>query len=199
MPRKGMPKKGFIGVALVLMLAIGFYIFTRHSTDASEGNDEGIIHITCGMVGLEYKTCQEGVALWEKKTGKRAKVIPAPNGSTERLTLFQQHLAAESDNIDIYQVDVVWPGLLANHFEDLKNYIPEEELTHYFPQLLENNTVNGKLMAMPWAAPCSAMPTRSTAHRPSTKPRPRGCATRPPPQSQRSAAHSKPATPWGCP
>ena len=145
-----MPKKGFIGVALVLMLAIGFYVFTRHSTDASEGNDEGIIHITCGMVGLEYKTCQEGVALWEKKTGKRAKVIPAPNGSTERLTLFQQHLAAESDNIDIYQVDVVWPGLLANHFEDLKNYIPEEELTHYFPQLLENNTVNGKLMAMPW-------------------------------------------------
>jgi len=142
--------KGFAIMALILIFAVGFYIFTRHSSDHGSDAEGGIIHITCGMVGLEFKTCQEGVALWEKKTGKRAKVIPAPNGSTERLTLFQQHLAAGSDNIDIYQMDVVWPGLLSNHFEDLKDYIPAEELTQYFPQLMENNTVNGKLVAMPW-------------------------------------------------
>ncbi len=152
---KGFTGKNFSGkwlviAAIVLVMAVGFYIFTRQSSDHGNDAEGGIIHITCGMVGLEFKTCQEGVALWEKKTGKRAKVIPAPNGSTERLTLFQQHLAAGSDNIDIYQLDVVWPGLLANHFEDLKDYIPAEELTPYFPQLMENNTVNGKLIAMPW-------------------------------------------------
>ena len=44
----------------------------------------------------------------------------------------------------------MWPGLLATHFEDLHDYIPEEELKEYFPQLLDNNKVNGKLVAVPW-------------------------------------------------
>jgi trehalose/maltose transport system substrate-binding protein len=150
MSKKVMPKKGLIAAIIGLILVVGFYIFTRQSADHAGGSDGDVIHITCGMVGLEFKTCQEGVALWEKKTGKKAKVLPAPNGSTERLTLFQQHLAAGSDNIDIYQLDVVWPGLLANHFEDLNDYIPQDERRQYFPQLMENNTVNGKLVAMPW-------------------------------------------------
>ena len=144
-----MGKKSLLLLGIVAILVIGSYFFLSKSS-AEKAEDQDLIHITCGMVGLEYKTCQEGVTLWEQKTGKKAKVIPAPNGSNERLTLFQQHLAAGSDNIDIYQVDVVWPGLLANHLEDLKDYIPAETLGEYFPQLIENNTVNGKLVAMPW-------------------------------------------------
>lgn len=144
-----MGKKGLMFLIIGILLGLcGYFFFFKSSIKTTE--DENLIHITCGMVGLEYKTCQEGVALWEKKTGKKAKVIPAPNGSNERLTLFQQHLAAGSDNIDIYQVDVVWPGLLVKHLEDLKNYIPSETLREYFPQLIENNTVSGALVAMPW-------------------------------------------------
>lgn len=145
-----MLKKSLLSVSVLVAVAIGVYLFTvRDNTPEVSPEDDTVI-ITCGMVGLENKTCKEGVELWQKKTGKKAKVIPAPNGSTERLTLFQQHLAAGSDKIDIYQVDVVWPGLLHTHFEDLKEYFPEEELRAFFPQLLENNTVNGRLVAVPW-------------------------------------------------
>lgn len=142
-------KRRLLLLVMTIVVVSGYALFFQQ-TAADKRETDDAIHITCGMVGLEFKTCKEGVALWEGKTGKKAKVIPAPNGSTERLTLFQQHLAAGSDNIDIYQVDVVWPGLLANHFEDLKDYIAPEVLKQYFPQLIENNTVNGRLVAMPW-------------------------------------------------
>lgn len=106
--------------------------------------------ITCGMVAHEYKACQEGVARWEKKTGKKATIIKAPNGSTERLTIWQQHLAAHSSDIDVYQVDVVWPGLLAPHFIDLKPHMSHERQASYIPALLNSTTLDGKIISLPW-------------------------------------------------
>lgn len=106
--------------------------------------------ISCGVVGKEFRLCKEGVARWEKLRGKKAKVIPAPNGSNERLTIYQQQFAAESDDIDIYQMDIVWPGLLANHLEDLTPYIAQEEISKYLSNVISNNTVGGKLVMLPW-------------------------------------------------
>tara|TARA_R110002050_G_scaffold57442_1_gene129511 strand:- start:74838 stop:76139 length:1302 start_codon:yes stop_codon:yes gene_type:complete len=141
-----MMKKLLVGLLFLGLIVGGYFYFA----DGEDNSDNDAVTITCGMVGLEHKTCKEGVALWEKKTGKKAKILPAPNGSNERLTIFQQYLAAGDASIDIYQVDVVWPGLLENHLEDLKKYIPQEELDTYIPTLIENNTVNGRLVAMPW-------------------------------------------------
>lgn len=112
-------------------------------------SDDAVV-ITCGMVAHEYEACKKGVARWMQQTGKKATVVPAPNGSNERLTLFQQHLAAESPDIDIYQVDVIWPGLLARHLIDLTPYLSAHRKSQYLPQLLKNNTVNKKLVALPW-------------------------------------------------
>ena len=106
--------------------------------------------ITCGMVAHEFKACEEGVARWEKKTGKKATIIKAPNGSTERLTIWQQHLAAHSPDIDVYQVDIVWPGLLGPHFIDLKPHMTPERRAQYIPALLDGATVDEKIVSLPW-------------------------------------------------
>lgn len=119
----------------------------KKSTDTV---DDDVVVITCGMVAQEHEACKKGVELWQKKTGKKAKVIPAPNGSNQRLTLFQQHLAAESPDIDVYQVDVVWPGLLNHHLEDLLPHLSPEQRAQYIPQIIQNNTINGRLVALPW-------------------------------------------------
>ena len=61
---------------------------------------------------MEYQVCREGVQAWERKTGHRVTVIPAPNSSNERLRLYQQILSGGESDIDIFQIDVYWPGLL---------------------------------------------------------------------------------------
>ena len=108
------------------------------------------VAISCGAVGLELKLCQDGAEAWAKKTGNQVKVISTPNSATERLALYQQLLAAKSPDIDVFQIDVIWPGILANHFIDLTGKIPAEEVAQNFKAIVENNTVGGKLVAMPW-------------------------------------------------
>ena len=106
------------------------------------------LSISCGAVGQELELCREGVEAWAKETGHEVKVISTPNSTTERLALYQQVLAAGTSDIDVYQVDVIWPGILANHFLDLNPSLGDAAKGH-FPSIVANNTVKGRLVAMP--------------------------------------------------
>ncbi len=107
------------------------------------------LSISCGAVGVELELCKAGVEAWSKDKDVEVEIVSTPNSSTERLALYQQILAAQGDDIDILQVDVVWPGVLAPHLVDLGSVNPEAGSGH-FPALIENNTVDGKLLALPW-------------------------------------------------
>ena len=48
------------------------------------------------------------------KTGNTVKIVSTPNSATERLALYQQLLAAGAGDIDVFQIDVVWTGILGN-------------------------------------------------------------------------------------
>ena len=108
------------------------------------------ISISCGAVGLELELCQEGSNAWAEATGNEVEVISTPNSATERLALYQQILAANSADIDVYQIDVIWPGILANHFIDLAEYVDADALGQHFEAIVTNNTVDGRFVAMPW-------------------------------------------------
>lgn len=107
------------------------------------------ITISCGAVGAERQLCEEGTRAWSEKTGHDVQVVSTPNSATERLSLYQQLLAAQSGDVDIFQIDVVWPGMLANHMVDLSQYTEGAQDNH-FQSLIRNNTVDGRLVAMPW-------------------------------------------------
>lgn len=106
--------------------------------------------ISCGALGRELQLCQEAVNAWSEKTGHQVKVISTPNSASERFALYQQILASRSGDIDILQIDVIWPGTLAPHLVDLSPYIDEKTKSQHFSTLMTNNTVNGKLVAIPW-------------------------------------------------
>ncbi len=106
--------------------------------------------ISCGAVGAELTLCQEGVAAWEEKTGHSVDVVSTPNSSTERLSLYQQILSANSSDIDVMQIDVVWPGLLANHLLDLREVLGDDAAAGHFDTIVTNNTIDDRLVAMPW-------------------------------------------------
>jgi trehalose/maltose transport system substrate-binding protein len=46
-------------------------------------------------------------------------------------------------------IDVVWPGLLGQHLVDLSQALGDDAKNHY-PGIVQNNTVGGKLVSMPY-------------------------------------------------
>ncbi|MEM8586428.1 MAG: ABC transporter substrate-binding protein [Pseudomonadota bacterium] len=108
------------------------------------------VSISCGAVGPGLELCREGVAAWEAETGNTVNVTTAPNSTTDRLALYQQVLNAGAGDLDVYMIDVIWPGILGSHFVDLAEYIPQDVIDQHFPAIIENNTVDGSLVGMPW-------------------------------------------------
>jgi trehalose/maltose transport system substrate-binding protein len=108
------------------------------------------VAISCGAVGVEFALCREGAEAWARETGNQVRMVSLPGGASERLALYQQLLAARSGDIDVLQIDVVWPGTLANHLADLSGHFDGATLDQHFAAIVENNTVAGRLIAMPW-------------------------------------------------
>jgi trehalose/maltose transport system substrate-binding protein len=87
---------------------------------------------------------------WSKKTGNTLEYISRPNDATATLQQYQQYWAAKSGDVDVYMIDVIWPGIAAPHSVDLKKYFKEDEIKQHFPRIIENNTVGGKLVGWPF-------------------------------------------------
>jgi trehalose/maltose transport system substrate-binding protein len=83
------------------------------------------------------------------KTGVRVDFISGPESMTERLELYHRYLSAKSSTPDVYYIDVVWPALLADEMIDLNPYLAKES-GDQLDTLLKNDTVNGRLTAMPF-------------------------------------------------
>ncbi|GED21144.1 ABC transporter substrate-binding protein [Halomonas halmophila] len=107
------------------------------------------IAIACGS-GDAADYCPTVAKEWAEKTGNDVKVVSTPNATTEKLSLFQQLLNSQSSDVDVMMIDIVWPGMLAKHLIDLSQYLPEDASEGFFPELIDNNTVDGRLVAMPW-------------------------------------------------
>ena len=84
-----------------------------------------------------------------KETGVRVKLLPAPEGAVETLDAWRSLLESGAKIPDVYAVDVIWPGILAENLLDLKAFVPAKEIDSHFPELIANYTVNGKLVALP--------------------------------------------------
>jgi trehalose/maltose transport system substrate-binding protein len=112
--------------------------------------DAATLRLACSSVGIELELCRSGAAAWAEETGHEVVVVSTPNSATERLALYQQFLSTGTGDIDVYQIDVIWPGLLGSHFVDLSEHVPADEIAAHLPAIVENNTVDGELKAMPW-------------------------------------------------
>ena len=74
-----------------------------------------------------------------------------PRSATKLLGLYLQHFEVASDEVDVLAIDVTWPGDLANHLVDLYQYNGvKDTIAEHFSPIVENNTVSGSLVAIPW-------------------------------------------------
>jgi trehalose/maltose transport system substrate-binding protein len=91
------------------------------------------------------------VAEFARETGIHVKLLPAPETALDQLSLWRKLLDSGPDAPDVYAIDVIWPSLLADDFIDLQPYLAQDTAVD-FPWLVSNDTVNGRLVAMPYHA-----------------------------------------------
>ncbi|MFE0754550.1 ABC transporter substrate-binding protein [Inquilinus sp. NPDC058860] len=108
------------------------------------------VTISCGSAGAEQPQCQQGVKAWAEKTGNTVKVVAAPQSTSDQLALYQQILTAQSGDIDVFQIDVIWPAILGSHFIDLKPYADQAAIGQHFPTIIQGLTIDDHLLALPW-------------------------------------------------
>ena len=107
------------------------------------------ITISCGNNAADVEFCGKFAEEWGKKNGHTVKMYTPPASTTDNLALLRQQFAAKSSDLDVIMIDVVWPGVIKDHLVDLKKYSKGVEKDH-FPAIVANNTVDGKLLGMPW-------------------------------------------------
>ncbi len=118
---------------------------------SAEGVTLRIAGPSTAVGGIGYWVKQKAEE-WARATGNRIEYIDTPAETDARLALFQQYWAAHSPDVDVYTIDVIWPGIAAPHALDLLPYFSEATLDSFFPAYVNNNTVRGKLVAIPFYA-----------------------------------------------
>lgn len=92
----------------------------------------------------------EYLRLFTNQTGIQVQVLSGPETATAQLMTWQKLLQSRAAAPDVYAIDVIWPGILADNLLDLTPYVPPQEIAEHFPELIANNTVNGRLVALPY-------------------------------------------------
>ena len=133
-----------------IILAIIFLILSSSSFILAQEDDIEVT-IAGGSVGIELELTKRAARMFEEEhPNVSVDVYETPDLSDDRKGLYLQYLEAKSPNIDVFQIDVIWPGELSEHLLDLNEYGAEEVADMHFEAIIENNTVDGKLVAIPW-------------------------------------------------
>lgn len=128
---------------------------TNESTSKEEekeaSSEKVVITVAGGAVGQELELTKKAAEMYmQEHPNVEVKVLDTPDLAQDRLGLYLQFLEAKSSEVDVYQIDVIWPGDLAEHFVDLYEYGAKDVVDQHFDAIVQNNTVDGKLVAIPW-------------------------------------------------
>jgi trehalose/maltose transport system substrate-binding protein len=110
-----------------------------------------VINMATGAVGQELQLAQEGAKRYmDAHPNVTINILSTPDMVQDRLAVYRQYFDAKSPDVDIYQIDTIWPGDLASNLIDLSPYFDKATLDQYFPAMVQNDNVDGKQVAIPW-------------------------------------------------
>ncbi len=109
------------------------------------------ITVAAGAVGQELELTRAAAERYmEQNPDVTVNVLETPDLADSRLGVYLQLFEAQSADVDVFQIDVIWPGDLAEHLVDLYEYGARDVADEHFPAIIENNTVDGRLVGIPW-------------------------------------------------
>ncbi|MBZ9843291.1 MULTISPECIES: ABC transporter substrate-binding protein [unclassified Mesorhizobium] len=106
------------------------------------------LSIVSGDTGNGIKVLREILDRYEKKSGNKVDIVVIPPSTTDQFGQYRLWLAAGSSDIDIYQTDVIWAPQLASQLVDLTK-ATRDVVGEHFPSIIQSQTVNGRLVALP--------------------------------------------------
>lgn len=122
---------------------------TGESIECPEG--EGEIVFASGAVGIEAEVNTAMADLYMSVCPNISiSFSENPASTTDILNLYLQLWEAESPDVDVFQVDVIWPAIIDPHVIDWNEYLTEEEIGEIFADMVAGQTVDGRLVAIPW-------------------------------------------------
>ena len=145
----------FAALLLAFVLVVVAFPMAPAAAQGGEVNcftdEEATVVVAAGAVGIELELAQDAAAAFSEACPNiTVEVLETPDMVQDRLGLYLQFFEAESPDVDVFQIDVIWPGDLAVHLVDLAPYLTDEELDAHFPAIVQNNTVDGELKGIPW-------------------------------------------------
>ncbi len=110
------------------------------------------INVATGAVGQELQMAQAGAQRYmDNHSNVTVTILSTPDMVQDRLAVYRQFFEAKSPDVDLYQIDTIWPGDLASNFIDLSSYTGmKDQLAMIFPSMVQNDNVDGKQVAIPW-------------------------------------------------
>ena len=106
------------------------------------------LSIVSGDTGTGLAFLQTQLDLFAEQTGHTVTIVPMPSSTSDQFGQYRLWLAAGNADIDVYPTDVIWAPQLADQFLDLSEAAADVIGAH-FPSIIESQTVDGKLVAMP--------------------------------------------------
>ncbi|MCA0002670.1 MULTISPECIES: ABC transporter substrate-binding protein [unclassified Mesorhizobium] len=106
------------------------------------------LSIVSGDTGIGIKVLREILDRYEKDSGNKVSIVVMPASGTDQFGQYRLWLAAGNSDIDVYQTDVIWAPQLASQLVDL-TAATKDVVGAHFPSIIQSQTVNGRLVALP--------------------------------------------------
>lgn len=113
--------------------------------------ESATVQVAVGAVGAELQLHRQALEQYmEDHPNIDVQLFETPEGANNRLGLYLQFFEAQSSDIDVLQIDVIWPGILQEHLVDLYEHGAQDVQDQYFSGSIQNNVVDGRLVAVPY-------------------------------------------------
>jgi len=107
------------------------------------------LQIVLGDTGTGLQFLQGQIERYQAANPEdKVTIVPMPSSTSDQFGQYKLWLAAGNTDIDVYTTDVIWAPQLADHLTDLTE-ATKDVIGGYFPAIVESQTANGKLVALP--------------------------------------------------
>ncbi|WP_427025638.1 ABC transporter substrate-binding protein [Aureimonas ureilytica] len=104
--------------------------------------------IALGSIGRDVDEMRGQLDAFQKATGHTVRIVTMPASTTDQFGQYRLWLSAGNKDVDVYRTDVIWAPQLAANLVDLSDAM-KDVVGQHLPAVIQSQTVDGKLVAMP--------------------------------------------------